>query len=469
MSALLDTPTTTSPTGPPQDAPETVPGPPPTGGRLARLAAALAVLAALAAVVASLVAGDGTDRLPRGAVSVLAGGAVEVADGEGWRSLEVGDGIVDGARLRAVDDTATLDLDDGQLRLAAGSHVRVGTTATVLERGTVLVDAAEHTVTVGAVEVAGSGTWRVDDGTQPRVGSYDATVAVRDGGAEREVGALEQLSVRDGAATDVVPLRYLASDPFDAELLRPAFEVDELAASLGRSLASAHGTGPRDLDFYGSFVTVGPAVGARLRDAAPEVDGEAFGPPADVLLTVVTIDAIGDASERGLAGVADQVVAERRRGASWGLIVHGAGLGGSEVRAAADRALERAEADPPPSAPEPSGPADEAPPAPEPAPPTPAPSPPTGGGGSSAPSGGSAGEGSSGGSGGGGSGGGGSGDGTGGGGSGDDGGALRPVEDLLRGTGDAVGGLVEGTTDTLGDVVGGVDELLSPGGLLGGG
>lgn len=435
-------------------------GPPPAGP-LPRAAAALAALAVLVAGVAALLGDVGL--LPGGTVARVETGSLELAVDGGWRTLTVGEELRAGSRVRTDEELAELTAGSARLTVVADTELVLHDDRFALERGTVAIeDDQPVTVEVDAITAVGAGTWRVDDGGRPRVGVYEGgPVTVDDGDVASEVPSLRELSVRDGAAAarGVVPLRYDGDDPVDVRHLAEALRVDELAATLRRSLAGTHGDAPREPAFYDSFTAIGDEIGGRLTELAPQVDGDRLGPPADVLVAVAVIDVLRVDTDRTTTEAAAEVARLRGAGAAWGLIVVGAGADGDALLAAADRALERAEEQPPPPAPEPE-PATEAdepttPPAPEPDPPSgaspPAPSP--GSGTPSPPSSPAPDPGGGGGSGGGGSEGGGSG-----------GGLLSPVEDTVRGLGDAVQGL----TDGVGDVVGGVDELLSPGGLLGG-
>jgi hypothetical protein len=435
---------------------------PPTAG--ARFAAVVAVLALLVGGLA-LPSGPPSDATRFGS---LVAGPLEVGDGQAWRTLPEGETIEDGWSLRAVGGAVTLAVDEGRIVLATGTRAAVADGRLVVDRGSVLIDGApDRSLVVGGVSTAGTGTWRVDAGAQPRLATYDGEVTTDDGGSEVVLPAYGQLTIRDrtvGGAVPV-PLRYLASDPFDREQLDEAFRVDDLAAALARSLASTYGDDPRDLDFYGAFLAVGPDVVPFLDDLALVTSGSRFGPPREVLLGVTVTDAVAGLTGASIAETAATVSSMRERGAEWGLLLVAAGGGTEAFNEAADRLLEEAASDPPPPLEEPAteagtgvdtdtGPA----PAPAPAPTTPAP---TGGAG------------------------GGTGGGTSGGPPASDGGSspppsepappssgpLAPVEDAVRDLGSALGGTVEGVTDSLADVVGGVDELLAPttGGLLGGG
>lgn len=450
---------------PASDTPDHATSPPPVTG--ARWAAVVAVLAALVAALALPVG-----PLQAGEFASLVQGPLEVREGDGWRTVAVGDGIVDGADLRAVGGAVTLDADGDRIVLASGVRAEIAAGRLVLERGSVLVDdVADRTVQVDGITASGQGTWRVDAGSQSRIATYAGEVVADDGSTEVVLPAYRQVTARDrtvgGAAR--LPLRYLATDPFDREQLGEAFRVDDLALALGRSLTSTYGTAPREVDFYAAFVAVDTGVEAQLPDLALVSSGGRFGPPSEVLVGVSVADAVATLTTTPVAEAAAEVASMREQGAGWGLLLVAAGGGADDFNAAADRALEQAATDPPPTdepAPDVSAAEDDAPA--DVAPPTTPPPGATGG------AGGGAGGGT-----------GGSGDG---GGTGsqpaptpppsnplpdptDPGGVLAPVEDAVRDLGSGLAEVVEDTTDTVGDVVGGVDELLAPTvrGLLGGG
>ncbi|MEX1163509.1 MAG: hypothetical protein WEB03_08010 [Nitriliruptor sp.] len=435
---------------------------PRTGSRAASIVALVAVI-----VAALTLPGGGS--LPNGRFGVLASGPLEVRDGSGWQALDAGAAIEEGASLRTVGDVATIEVDGGRLVLAAGAHAAVADGVLDLERGSILLDgpAAALTATVDGVRAEGTGLWRVDAGPRPRVGTYRAEVSVDDGSTELELPAYRQVTVRDRTVADanVLPLRYLATDPFDRVQLADAIRIDEIATTLGRSLEGTYGTEPRSPAFYGAFLGVDEGVLDQLPTLAPTTgDDDRIGPPAEVLVGVVVSDAVAAVRDAAVAAVIPDVAGQRDAGATWGLILQAADGGPQDLQAAADRALTEAA----------DAPADVLAPPPATAPGTPAaPAPagtpvPTGGGG------------------------GGGGSGSGGGGGGGTGGSpspgspppapspspppspsgpLAPVDDAVRDLGGAVGGTTEELNDTVGDVVGGVDELLAPtlGGLLGGG
>lgn len=321
---------------------------PPGAG--ARIAAAVAVVAMLAAIVATF---PGGSLLPARAIAEVVSGPVEAADGAGWRALAVGDTVRDGTELRSVGGAVVLAVADGQVHLADGARLTLSRSESSLHRGTVVVDrAGRAAVRIGGLLAGGTGAWRVDAGASPRVATYAGEVVVEDAATQRSLPAYRQVSARDGAlrGVSVVPMRYLADDPYDRRWMAEAFRVDDLAESLSRSLAATYGALPRDLDFYAAFAAVGPGVTERLTDLARVVAGDHIGPPADLLVAAAAIDAIATVADRPRAEVATSVTALRRAGATWGLVLVDGGAGADDLAAAADRALAQAAQDPPPTA-----------------------------------------------------------------------------------------------------------------------
>ncbi len=371
----------------------------------------------------------------------LADGLLQVRTADGWEDLEAPATVPAGAELRAGPDTARIEVPGAVLHLDGGAQLLAEAGEPRVHRGSVLVEADEvQQLRVGATTAEGRGQWRVDVGVSSRVATYRARLDLDDGVSQREVGRFRQVSVRDGGLEPGLrPLRYDGEDTWDEWLLADALAVDRLAARLHGTLGRTYGADLRDDDFYTAFTAVdGGDLGGDLRDLAVRADGERFGPPADVLVGLVTVDALAAGAGLSPGEALERAVRLRRAGATWGLVLVEHDLGASALRDATDRALQQVELTPPPEPEEPPGEADgtivpvdadestpapgeadgepTADPAPAPAPsPTPAPEP-----------------------------------------DGDDPdgtGTLDPVDEVIRDTGDTVGDLVEDTGDTVGGLV----------------
>lgn len=348
-SVLAPSPTTDPPSV--DDEQLLVPPGPPVPDRAARGAAFAAVLALLAGALA-LPAGS---LLGSGAFATLLAGSLEVREGEGWRTVPVGATVDDGDELRAVGGLATLDVGTGRLVLGAGAGAVVDGARLSVERGTVLVEDVEpRTLVVDGVATTGTGVWRADAGTRPRLATYGGTLEASDGSATASLASYRQLTIRDRAigGAPAVPLRYLATDRFDVVHVAEALRVDTVAAALERSLAGTYGEGSREPAFYGAFVVDDDAtVLPRLGDLAPIVEDDRVGPPAPVLLGIAVAEAVATLTDRPLDAALDHVVTMRAEGASWGLLLLEAGGGADELSGAAERTLHQAATDPPPPAP----------------------------------------------------------------------------------------------------------------------
>ena len=386
---------------------------------------------ALGALLVALVATPFGIDLGDEAFGRAVDGALEVETDQGWEPLEVPGTVPAGAELRVGAADARIEVEGGLLTLAQGTQLHAQPGLPRVRRGSLLVEAdAPLRARVGATTAEGRGEWRVDVGVASRIATYRARVAVSDDNGGRDLARFRQVAVRDGALEPVLrPLRYQEDDPWDQWLLADALAVDRLVERLQGTLERSYGTDPRKAAFYGAFVAVDDAdLVGDLEDLAVAVEDDAFGPPADLLTAVVAIDALR--SEAGLEPVEAlaRVVELRRAGASWGLVLIEHDLGSAALRAAVDRALEQVEQTPPPE-PEPEPvelavpadpePADEeaAEPSPEPQPapePAPAPEPEVGD---------------------------------------DQDGALDPVEDTVRDTGESLGDLVEDTGGAVGGLV----------------
>jgi hypothetical protein len=436
----------------------------PTPAPIARFAAMLAVGTAIVALVLGVL----------GLTLLRGGGAGEVVDGvieatlavSGDRvQLVVGDPVPQLATLRTEDGAATIRVGDGDLRLEDGSTLVVDDGGLGLERGHLLVSSrAAVRVEVATVVAEGRGVWRVDLGATSRIGTYRGRVQADDGRRTQQLARFEQIDLRGASLTGAaVPLRYSDQDEWDREHLADALATDRLARQLVTSLEADHGSAPRPPAFYSSFAGADGSVLARLEDLAPRRQATQVGPPATVLLGIAVADALVVDGGFLPATAVGRVVELRRGGAGWGLVLLTHDLGPSSLRAAAERALERAAEDPPSAAgtvpatgagrtdgepgQEPTGDEPEAPqggaapagpPAPDPSPsPPPSPSPSPSPDPSPSPSPG--------------------------------GGALDPVEDLVQEGSETLSDLLEGTTGAAAGLIGTVADLPAPtGGLLGG-
>ena len=410
-----------------------------------RSSAWMAVAALIVAALATPFGGGigGTD------FGQLVHGPLEVRTSEGWAGLADGAAVPTDRLVRAAGEEVRIAVGGTELTLADGAELATDRDVPELLRGSLLVDTDRvWTVRLGAARVEGRGEWRLDTGVASRVATYRGRVELDDGAREVSLPRYRQVPVRNGALEDGRrPLRYLVGDAWDERLLAAAFAVDRLAVRLVDSLARSHGEQPRSPEFYAAFASVDGVVEETLDAlAATEEDGR-FGPPAEVLLGVAVADALARGAELELDAATDRLIDLRRAGATWGLVLVEHDLTTADLRAAADRALERVEASPPPAEPgpqeaaepeaaepadDPGGTASSEPSEPA---PTPAPEAPPSSSPSPSPSSGESGE-------------------------DDGGGPLEPVEDTVRDVGDTVGDLIGGTGDTVGDVVGGVDGLL---------
>jgi hypothetical protein len=319
-------------------------GHPPAPG--ARPAALIAVGAAVVAVLVGTLGGSlrgdaGTGQVVSGVL------AVELAASGDQRQLTAGDALPDDADLLAVGGPATIRQAAGELTLAEGTLVSIDAGQLTLQRGSVLVRAdGAVPLQVAAVALRGRGTWRVDLGPSPRIATYRGRVQADDGARSLPLSRYEQIDLRGGGLDgSSVPLRYDGDHPWDQQELVDALATDRLAARLSASFAATHGTRAHPTGFYASFVVPDTPVLDHLDQLAPRRRSGMVGPPAPVLIGMLVTDAL--VLEGGfLPGRAvSRVVELRRGGASWGLVLLRHDLGPSSLRAAADRALERAASD----------------------------------------------------------------------------------------------------------------------------
>jgi hypothetical protein len=312
--------------------------------REARLAAVVAVLAAvLAAGLAAFGLAQGTD-----ATGVVVAGALEtVPRGEDGRALAVGEPVPDDVLVRAAASGATIRVAGTDVELLPGTSLQLGGDVVALVGGSVLVAGGEPAlVRVGSAELRGRGVWRVDVGSSGRVAAYRGRVQIDDGARALQLARYEQVDLRDGdLGGTALPLRYRERDAWDRVHLAEALSVDRLARQLATSLTASHGADLRSTTFYASFAGTDGVVLDRLDDLAPRVLDGRVGPPADVLLGIAVADALVQDAGFLPRPALSRVIALRRGGATWGLLLVVHDLGPAALEAAAGRALDRAAAD----------------------------------------------------------------------------------------------------------------------------
>lgn len=289
---------------------------PPGGGHARRT---LALLVPLAAVLIGAGCTGGEDDLGGEAVArVTAGDMVEFASGGGWVSLEPGDEIPSGARLRTGDAEARVAFRSGDVWLAPQAAAEIVDDRLDLLRGEALVTSGgDLWARWSEVEVKGEGVYRLTPGIAPRLGVYSGQVQVRRGAEVRTVPALREtsLSARRLPSTGQ-PLSYRSDDPWDQALLPDEIAFDNEAERLVRGLARQYGTTPRPAEFYGTF-----AVDPQQLAGAPRANGEDWrrAPPGEALLQLFVAQAAAggaDALEEALHDVGEL----RAAGARWGLV-----------------------------------------------------------------------------------------------------------------------------------------------------
>jgi hypothetical protein len=315
-----------------------VPGAPTVPARLAAVAALLVAL-----VGAGLGSLGGLDALLGDAGVTVVRGRVELATPSGWTVAGTGVRLPRGGEIRVPDGRATLAVPGGELDLTEGAELVLDEPIRVTA-GTALARSNGHvTLGAGAVTATGRGAWRIDGGGPGRIATYRGSAVVTDA-ADREIllRDLQELRIRNGVADgEPRPYVYTSVDPFDPEYLRDAFAVDDLARALHRGLEADYGSAPQSPDFYVDFDGLdGQLVGA-LGDVGFTFVGDRLGPPADVLIAAVVTEAVVTRSGLSPQDAADEVRTWRLDGATWGLIAVRWDLSPSDVRAAAERALNR--------------------------------------------------------------------------------------------------------------------------------
>lgn len=309
----------------------------------ARAAAAVAVLLAILSTV-SLPVG-GLDSVGDTGLRFLSG-ALEQRVGDTWKTVAPGTNVPAGTWVRTTDRLAELGRPGVDLHMLEGTELVVEEVVD-LQRGSILLGSQREVgATTGLVTAAGRGTWRLDAGQSARAGTYAGTLTVRDGaGREELLRDYRQVAVVSGIIEgDQVPLTYVATDAFDRRLLADALTIDDFLAALGRGLRADYGTEPQTLAFYQDFDGLGGQVVqtlAALADGTFErtsTDGR-IGPPERLLVAAVVSEAVALAAGLPPAEAAEAVRTARLEGTNWGLIAVLFDASASDVRAAADRAL----------------------------------------------------------------------------------------------------------------------------------
>lgn len=285
-------------------------------------AAAWAALVVVAVMFVALPPVD-PNPLPAGATGRVVAGRLEV---EGASSLSNDELMPVGAEVTAAVET-TVAVRGGTVTFRAGARALATDAGIELVRGSVLVDGdAGYTVRLEGRRASGDGVWRAEATSNPRIAVYRGSVTV-DGAQppRRSVRALTQMNLRGRQGEERIgPLQYFADDPWDRRLLADALEVDRLMRQRLTVLVDAYGTDDRPIGFYRRFTVVdGRATLDRL---APRAARGRYGPPAETLVAVVVARMLDE-------GV-DTVARLRSSGATWGLIVVGAGLGPSDLEGA---------------------------------------------------------------------------------------------------------------------------------------
>ncbi len=311
---------------------ETTPAP------TARAAALLAVLIVLVGIVIGPM--SGFDSVFGVRATTVTAGRVEVfADGN-WVPAESGDRIADGSRVRAASPRPALARGATTLHLGPDAIVVTGATPAV-EAGTVVGEGDQVSLSRDLVAIEGTGFVRVE--AIGRYAVYAGSAVVTDAAdAEVLVRAYEEVRGVDGIVRDEPrPYVYVDTDPFDRVHLANALAVDDVVAALHRGVEAEYGTSPQTLGFYTDFDGIDGAILAVLDDLGVERDGERVGPPSDVLVASVVTEAVVEVARLDPPTAAGHVRDLRVDGATWGLIATTQHVTATDVRAAAERALNR--------------------------------------------------------------------------------------------------------------------------------
>lgn len=311
-------------------------------GWIARLSAWSAVVVLLLAVTGLWIWDVGVLSSPLVAQHVA--GPVERQVGEEWVDVAPREELEAGAVLRVRGEQGVLEFAGGHLRLASGTEVLLRDRETVeVDAGSVLLEVDDLvTATWEEVSATGRGTWRLDVADAPRVGVYTGGAAVRDeGGRERSLARLQQVSMTDGSvAAEVVPLRYVGTDPWDARLLADALAVDRFVSQLQQSLTVEYGQRPRRAAFYRSF-GIDRAVVRGLLSSLGEGGAAQVRAPSRILTGLLVSQTLVDRADLAPGPAVGEVVELRDQGAAWGLILLRRDLGVDDLRAVVDGALDQ--------------------------------------------------------------------------------------------------------------------------------
>lgn len=308
-------------------------------GLLARVSAWLAVVVLVLTVGAVWIRDAGVlDRVV--VAQVLVGPVERQTDDGAWEGLPPGTELWAGDVVRTGPEQGVLELGSGRLRLASGSRVTLEEPdALQVAAGAVLLEVDDLvTVRWGLVSATGRGTWRLGTSEVSRVGVYRGGVAVRDEqGRERSLGRLQQVGLTGGTVEEeVLPLRYVASDPWDARLLAGALTVDRFVVQLQQSLTVDYGRGPRPASFYRAFRADPAVVRGVLRGAGR---GQVR-PPARILTGILVAQTLVRRAGLAPAEAVGEMVSLREQGAAWGLLLARHDLGVDALRDTVDLALQ---------------------------------------------------------------------------------------------------------------------------------
>lgn len=274
-------------------------------------------------------------------------GVGEVVDGElealragVWTPLPDGAEVRRDEPLRTGVSMARLRVRGGQLSVAPGSRLTLGRDTTELAGGAVLFEGdAVRMVELGAVEVRGRGAFRVDVHPSSRVAVYRGGVAVSDGSGQRSVASYEQVELTEGRTRDPVALRYVPEDPWDARLLAAAIAVDQQVERTAASLRAVYGIQLQRPAFYEDFIAIDDVLASALPELSPIARRGAFGPPAETLIAVIVTRLLVERAGFAVDEATETISAQRRAGATWGLVLRRHDLRADDLRAAADTAL----------------------------------------------------------------------------------------------------------------------------------
>ena len=290
----------------------------------------LLALVCVLALAAGACTGDG---LGDDEAAVLRSGSVEVAEGQTWRSVDTDEPILVGSSVRSGRREAVLEFRGATVRLAPHSEATVAEDAMEVTVGEVLVDGSLD-VAMQAVDLTGSGVYRVSVRPSPTLRVYDGVATASASSAERRVPALRQLAL-DGRHLPArpQPLRYLPSDTWDAELLADAIAFDEEAARTLAGLQLLVGRGAKSASFFARYLD--DELVRLISAAASRVSGGRYGPAGDVLLALVIV-AAADPTYDNARELLFAVRALRDAGARWGLIAMQLGVDYESVVAVLD-------------------------------------------------------------------------------------------------------------------------------------